>query len=182
MNKSPSLRLIALSYLKISLSSFGGGLSAWTQQVVVEELHWMDDREFLSALALCRILPGPNMVNFAIHLGSRLRGIPGAASAIFGLLTVPFLLVVTLGILYFEHQHTPHLQPILSGMAASAAGMTIGLGLKMFFRQSFVFSALLVVIAAFLLIGLFRVPLLFAIVILVPAGIFLAKGTKDVQR
>ena len=178
MNERPSLQLIALSYLKISLSSFGGGLSAWTQQVVVEELHWMDDREFLSALALCRILPGPNMVNFAVHLGARLRGAPGAAAAIVGLLTVPFLLVVTLAILYFEYQQTPRLQPILAGMAAAAAGMTIGLGVKMLLRQSPGILAMMIVVSAFLLIGIFRTPLLFAIVILAPASILLTKGEK----
>lgn len=182
MNDRPSLKLIALSYLQISLSSFGGGLSAWTQLVVVEKRHWMDDREFLSALALCRILPGPNMVNFAVYLGSRLRGLPGAFAAIAGLLTVPFLLVVTLGILYFEYQQTPRLQPLLAGMAAAAAGMTIGLGVKMLLRQSLGFTGFLIAIAAFLLIGVFRVPLLIAVAILVPAGILLAKGKTNEQR
>jgi chromate transporter len=183
MNERPSLQLIALSYLKISLSSFGGGLSAWTQLVVVEELHWLDDREFLSALALCRILPGPNMVNFAVYLGSRLRGIPGVIAAIGGLLIVPFLLVVTLGILYFEYRQTPHLQPILTGVASAAAGMTIGLGIKMLLRQPFSFSAIFIAAGAFLLIGIFRVPLLFAMAMLVPVSVLLiARGKTNERR
>ncbi len=179
MNEQPSLRLIAMSYLKISLSSFGGGLSVWTQQVVVEELHWMDDREFLSTLALCRILPGPNMVNFAVYLGSRLRGFPGAAAAICGLLIVPFLLVVSLGILYFSYGQTLHLHPILAGVAAAAAGMTIGLGVKMLLRQTFGFWAITVMTVAFLLIGVFRVPLLFSLALLVPISVFAVKGKND---
>ena len=73
MIEQATLTLIARSYLKIALSSFGGGLSAWTQQIVVEERRWIDDREFLSGLALSRMLPGPTMVNFAVFLGSRFR-------------------------------------------------------------------------------------------------------------
>jgi chromate transporter len=175
MNDQPSLRLIAMSYLKISLSSFGGGLSVWTQQVVVEELHWMNDQEFLSVLALCRILPGPNMVNFAVYLGSRLRGIPGVVAAFCCLLIVPFLLVVVLGILYFSYRQTLMLQPVLTGVAAAAAGMTIGLGIKMLLRQTFGLSAILIAVLAFLLIGIFRLPLLFALAVLIPISVLMVR-------
>ena len=175
MNDQPSLRLIAMSYLKISLSSFGGGLSVWTQQVVVEELHWMNDQEFLSVLALCRILPGPNMVNFAVYLGSRLRGIPGVVAAFCGLLIVPFLLVVVLGILYFSYRQTLMLQPILTGVAAAAAGMTMGLGIKMLLRQAFGFSAIFISVLAFLIIGIFRLPLLFALALLIPISVLMVR-------
>jgi len=40
------------------LLGFGGGLSAWSRQVVVEERRWMNDAEFLSAMTVCRLLPG----------------------------------------------------------------------------------------------------------------------------
>lgn len=67
MNIKPTLQLkdkidlwnIAFSYLKISLSSFGGGLSAWAQLIVVEERKWLTDEAFLSAFALCRSYPAP---------------------------------------------------------------------------------------------------------------------------
>lgn len=176
MIERPSLALIARSYLKIALSSFGGGLSAWTQQIVVEEMRWIDDREFLSGLALCRVLPGPTMVNFAVYLGSRLRGIPGVVAALAGLLIVPFVLVVVLGILYFEYQHIPRLQPLLKGMAAAAAGMTIGMGAKMLMRRSVAVIELICVIATFVLIGVMRVPLVFALLFLVPCAVLLTKG------
>ena len=179
MIERPSLALIARSYLKIALSSFGGGLSAWTQKIVVEELRWIDDREFLSGLALCRVLPGPTMVNFAVFLGSRLRGALGVAAALTGLLIVPFIVAVVLGMLYFEYQHIPRLQPALAGMAAAAAGMTIGMGVKMLMRRQVVVFELLCVIAAFVLIGVMRVPLVMALLILVPCAVLLTKGEPE---
>ncbi len=176
MIERPSLALIARSYLRIALSSFGGGLSVWTQQIVVEELRWIDDREFLTGLAISRMLPGPTMVNFAVYLGSRLRGVPGVVAALAGLLAVPLIIAVVLGMLYFEFQHVPRLQPALAGMAAAAAGMTIGMGIKMLMRRPGNIFELLCVIAAFLLIGVMRVPLVLSLLILVPCAVWLAKG------
>ena len=48
----PGLLELALTFNKISLASFGGGLSAWARRVIVEEKKWLDDEEFLSALTL----------------------------------------------------------------------------------------------------------------------------------
>ncbi len=176
MTERPSLSRIAGSYLKIALSSFGGGLSAWTQQIVVEEQRWIDDREFLSGLALSRMLPGPTMVNFAVFLGSRLRGIPGVVAALTGLLAIPFVAAVLLGMLYFEYQHIPQIQPALAGMAAAAAGMSIGMGIKMLMRRPGNFVELLILIAAFVLIGVMRVPLLLSLLVLVPCAVLLIRG------
>ena len=62
----PGLLELALTFNKISLASFGGGLSAWARRVIVEEKKWLDDEEFLSALTLSRVLPGANQTNFAL--------------------------------------------------------------------------------------------------------------------
>ena len=73
-----SLSALALAFLKIALSSLGGGLSAWALRVIVEERRWLTEEQFLAALTICRILPGPNQVNMAVYVGTRLRGLPGA--------------------------------------------------------------------------------------------------------
>ena len=92
------------------------------------------------------------------------------------LLAVPLIIAVVLGMLYFEFQHVPRLQPALAGMAAAAAGMTIGMGIKMLMRRPGNIFELLCVIAAFLLIGVMRVPLVLSLLILVPCAVWLAKG------
>lgn len=104
---------------KNHLVEFRRGLSAWTQLEIVEKRRWLTDGEFLSALALCRIMPGPNMVNFAVYLGSRLRGMAGVTAALAGLLIVPFLLIVTFGTAYSQLQHLPHVRQAITGVAAA---------------------------------------------------------------
>ena len=188
MNERVSLGDILYSFLKIALSSFGGGLSAWAQREFVDSKKWLTDEEFLSALALCRILPGPNMVNFAASLGTRMRGLSGAVAALAGLLVIPFFFVIAAGTLYKQYQHIAYLQPAMAGIAAAAAGMSIGMGLKLASRLTFTIQSFLIIAVTFLAIGIFRYPLLTVVAILVPISIIIAsvsshyllkKGTRD---
>ncbi|MDT5160280.1 MAG: chromate transporter, partial [Mycobacterium sp.] len=75
-----SLRELALTFNHIALASFGGGLSAWSREVLVVEKQWIGEAEFLSAMTMSRILPGANQVNIAVFAGSKMRGLPGAAA------------------------------------------------------------------------------------------------------
>src|SRR5262249_57570244 len=72
---------LALAFLTVALASFGGGLSAWARRVLVEQRGWIAEDEFLSALTLCRLMPGPNQVNMAVYVGARLGGLRGVLGA-----------------------------------------------------------------------------------------------------
>jgi chromate transporter len=148
---APPIGLFDLAgcFLKIALASFGGGLSAWSRQLIVEERRWLDDQEFLSALTLTRLLPGPNQINLAIYVGSKFRGFPGAAAAFAGLVVVPVAILIGLGTAYFHAHHVPALQSILGGAVAAAAGMALSMAVKLgipYLRQP---SALLFAGAAY---------------------------------
>lgn len=178
-----SLLDIAGSYLKIALSGFGGSLSAWAQRVVVEERKWLTDKEFLAALALCRILPGPNQVNFAIYVGKRLRGVAGVLAALAGLVVVPFLLVLALGMLYFHNQNLGKIQSALFGAASAGAGMSIAMGIKLAARQSYRGVTALITVATFAAIGWLRYPLIPVLLVLAPVSIFACRSeAKDAAR
>lgn len=170
-----SLLDIAAAYLRISLSSFGGGLSAWAQLVVVDQRKWLTDEEFLSAMALSRVLPGPNQVNLAVYVGSRLRGIAGCLAALAGLIVIPFVIVLLMGIAYFKYQYLTGVQAALRGMAAVAVGMTLGMGLKLALRFSFTCWTVLIMAVSFIAIGILRWPLLPVLAVLIPLSIGLAR-------
>ena len=104
------LSTIAWSYLVIALSSIGGGLSGWVQQEVVEKRRWVTTDEFLSGLAICQILPGPNQINFAVHIGTRLRGFAGGGAALAGLLIIPMIIAILLAMVYLHYQNIELMQ------------------------------------------------------------------------
>src|SRR5436190_15575518 len=95
----PALTDLFLGFAKCSLSGFGGVLP-FARRMVVEERRWMTPQEFNEAFALAHFLPGPNIVNFSVVFGSRLRGRIGAVVAFTGLMGPPVLIVTALGILY----------------------------------------------------------------------------------
>jgi chromate transporter len=172
MSEHVSLAALAGGFLKVAIASFGGGLSAWSRVVVVEERRWMDDQEFLSALTLCRVLPGPNQVNMAVFVGTQLRGLPGAAAALVGLLGVPLLIVIGLGIAYFHYHHVPELQSVLAGAVAAATGMALSMGFKVggpLLRDP---MGLALAVAAFVAVGLLHWPLVAVVVVLGAFGMW----------
>lgn len=166
-----SLVSLGLAFLKIAMASLGGGLSAWALRVIVEERRWLTEEEFLAALTICRILPGPNQVNMAVYIGTRFRGLAGALAALAGLTVIPLVIVLALGALYFGNRQTPGLQATMSGLVAAAAGMTLSVGVKLalgYFKKP---VALALAVAAFAGVALMRWPLLIVLAVLGPIGI-----------
>ena len=127
---APDLRQLFVGMLKVALSAFGGGLSAWSQRIVVEQKRWMSDEEFLTGLTVARLFPGPNQINMAVYIGANFRGLPGALAALAGMLLVPFTLLMALGLLYFSVHTLPAVDRVLAGVVAAAAGMALSMGFK----------------------------------------------------
>ena len=78
-SSQPSLASLFMGFLRIGMSSFGGGLTAWVRREVVQRQGWLDDQQFLSGYALSQLVPGATNVNLAVFIGAQLRGPPGAA-------------------------------------------------------------------------------------------------------
>src|ERR1700689_2985129 len=80
----PSLSELFIAFGTISLSGFGGVL-AWARRMMVEERKWLTPEQFNETYAVCAFLPGPNIINFAVIFGLRIRGAAGSAVAVAGL-------------------------------------------------------------------------------------------------
>jgi chromate transporter len=174
MNEPPSAWVVARAFNKIALESFGGGLSAWSREVVVQERGWMTDEEFLSATTICRILPGANQVNLAVFVGLKLRGLSGAVAAVAGLVAVPGILVLVVGAIYLRIRDVPAVQHVLAGMAAAAVGLTFSVAWRQ--GRATLVSAVpwLLAVATVLLSALFRTPLWLILILLAPLGFWWA--------
>lgn len=122
----PTLRHLLTGFGYLSVVSVGGGTAAWAHRLFVQRDHWMTDDEFLEARALSQILPGPNMLNFAVYVGSHYHGAIGAVLAFLGLTTIPVVLIMVLGLMYMHSGVVPSAAAVLTGLAAAAAGSSFG--------------------------------------------------------
>jgi len=169
----PSLWDLACTFNRISLSSFGGGLSAWSHEVVVRRRGWLTETEFLSAVTLCRLLPGANQVNVAIFVGTRMRGFSGALAAVGGLIAVPFCIIVTL-IAFTSRQESPELRHVMAGLVAAGIALTLSMvwqtGRKALHSAVPVGLAVLTTVMS----GFLRMPLWLTLLLLAPPAILWA--------
>ena len=173
-----SLFELAWTFNHIALASFGGGLSAWSREVLVVEKHWMEDEEFLSAMTMCRILPGANQVNMAVFVGTNMGGIPGAFAALFGLCLMPVFFILTMGYLYFRFKEVPALKGALHGASAAAVALTFAMVIKTGQKCLTGLVPVLLFLASFVLSGLVRWPLPVTLAVLAPLSLIWAWPRK----
>jgi chromate transporter len=167
----PTLLELALTFNHIALASFGGGLSAWSREVIVVEKGWMADEEFLSAITMCRILPGANQVNLAVFVGTKFGGVPGAIAAVAGLSFVPVLIILGLAYAYFQFHELPALQNVLRGAAAAAVALTLAMAVKTGEKCLRAVVPILLFLAIFVMNGILRWPLLACLALLGPLSL-----------
>ena len=168
MSEDVSLFGLARTFNHIALASFGGGLSAWSREVVVVEKKWMTDAEFLSTLTMSRILPGANQINVAVFVGIKLRGLAGAVAAVVGLCLVPLAIVLALSFLYFTFKEVPAVKGALHGASAAAVALTVAMVVETGRKCLTGVVPLALFAAAFVLNGVLRWPLLVTMDILAP--------------
>jgi chromate transporter len=98
----PSFSEAVKVWLRIGVFSFGGpaGQIALIHREVLDERKWIEEREFLSALNFCMLLPGPEAMQLATYIGWKLHGVKGGLAA--GLLFVlpGALVILALSVLY----------------------------------------------------------------------------------
>lgn len=119
----PPLGAVFKAFLVIGLTTFGGGRSAYFQDVLVIRRKWLTNDEFLEAVAVSQVLPGPNIGNLAAYLGQRLRGAVGALTAVLCLTVPGGLAMLGVAWLYFNGMPASVTGPLGRGVSASAAGI-----------------------------------------------------------
>jgi len=119
----PSLRELLRAFLTIGLTSFGGGRTAYFQDALVARRKWLTNDEFLEAVAVSQVLPGPNIGNLAAYLGQRLRGALGALLAVLCLTVPGGLAMLAVAWLYFNGMPASVTGPLGRGVSAASAGI-----------------------------------------------------------
>jgi chromate transporter len=158
-------------WAKIGCLSFGGpaGQIALMHREIVDQRLWLTEKEFLSALNFCMLLPGPEAMQLATYSGWKMHGVKGGLAA--GLLFVlpGAAVVLALTTLYASFGKLPVVEAIFFGVKAAVLAIVIEALLRVAKRalksqRDWVIAGL-----AFLALYCFAVP--FPIII-ITAGLF----------
>ncbi|NKX44387.1 chromate efflux transporter [Roseicyclus persicicus] len=117
----PGLADITRVFARIGVLSFGGPAAqiALMHKELVEDRPWLTERQFLTALSFCMLLPGPEAMQLATYSGWRLAGLRGGLIA--GLLFVlpGAAVILALASLYAGVGDLPLVQALFLGIKAA---------------------------------------------------------------
>ncbi len=121
--------LVALGvfFFKAGAFTFGSGLAIvpFLQQGVVRDFGWLNEREFLDAVAMGMITPGPVVIT-AVFVGYLVAGLAGGTIAAIGVFLPPFLMVVLFARWIMRYRKHPAVQGFTKGATSAAAGAIVG--------------------------------------------------------
>lgn len=116
-----------LFFFKAGMFTFGSGLVIvpFLKAYVVDEYHWISGRQFLDALAIGMISPGPVAVA-ATFVSYLLNGFPGALAATVGMFSPALLFTVAASPIMLRYRTNPRLQGFIQGIKVAVVGVLVG--------------------------------------------------------
>jgi chromate transporter len=124
---APSLPAIFFFFAKAGAVVFGSGLAIvpFLYGEVVQTQGWLNDRQFLDAVAVAMITPGPVVITVAF-VGYLIAGFSGMTAAALGVFLPVYLFVVIPAPYFRRHRSQPVIQAFVQGVTAAATGAIAG--------------------------------------------------------
>lgn len=119
-----NLLRLALECLRVGTFAFGGGfvMIPLMEQAVVHRYHWLTPRQFVDAVALGQMTPGPLLVT-ATFIGYKVSGLLGATLATVCIFLPSCLMTIAASRQLDRLRGNVHVQAFLRGVNASVLGL-----------------------------------------------------------
>jgi chromate transporter len=118
---------ILLFFTKAGAFVFGSGLAIvpFLYEGVVQGHHWLTEQQFLDAVAIAMITPGPVVITVAF-IGYLVAGFPGATLAAIGIFLPVWVFTVIPAPWFVRHRNNAQLRAFSDGATAAASGAIAG--------------------------------------------------------
>jgi len=118
---------LLLFFLKAGSLTFGSGLVIvpFLEKGLVQQTGWLDERQFLVAVAMGMLSPGPVVIT-ATFVGYVVAGFWGSVISTIGIFLPSFLLVLIVAPILLRYRTNPNVQGFVKGAYAAAIGTILG--------------------------------------------------------
>jgi chromate transporter len=118
---------LLLFFLKAGSLTFGSGLVIvpFLEKGLIQEYGWLDQRQFLIAVAIGMISPGPVVIT-ATFVGYLVGGFWGSLASTIGIFLPSFIFVLVAAPLLIRHRTNSNVQGFVKGAYAAAIGTILG--------------------------------------------------------
>lgn len=171
---SGTLFNVFLFFAKAGAFIFGSGLAIvpFLYGGVVQEHHWLNERQFLDAVAVAMITPGPVVITVGF-IGYLIAGLPGAIVAALGVFLPVYLFVVIPAPYVERYARNPQLTAFVDGVTAAATGAIAGAVIVLGRRAIVDIPTALIAMATLAVLIEFKVPEPFIITVAGILGLIL---------
>ena len=116
-----------LFFLKAGAFVFGSGLAIvpFLYGGVVAKFHWLTERQFVDAVAVAMITPGPVVIT-AAFIGYLVAGTLGAILAAFAVFAPPYFVILVAAPYYRRFAQNQQVKAFVQGVTAAAVGAIAG--------------------------------------------------------
>ena len=165
---------IFLYFAKAGLFVFGSGLAVvpFLYGGVVQGHHWLTPQQFVDAVAVAMITPGPVVITVAF-IGYLVAGWAGATAAALGIFLPVYLVVVVLAPSYKRWARNPQLNAFVRGVTAAATGAIAGAVIVLARRSIYDWPTLIIGAACLAILFRWKVPEPLIIAVAAVAGLLL---------
>lgn len=166
-----------LFFLKAGAFVFGSGLAIvpFLYGGVVGQFHWLTERQFVDAVAVAMITPGPVVIT-AGFVGYLVAGPVGATLAALAVFVPPYLIVITGAPYYRRFAKNASVKAFVQGVTAAAVGAIAGASFILGRRSLIDLPTISIAVMTFSLLSLTKIPEPFLILAAGMVGLLLFKA------
>jgi chromate transporter len=152
------LTQILLFFTKAGAFVFGSGLAIipFLQQGVVEQFGWLTEHQFLDAVAVAMITPGPVVITVAF-IGFLVAGFAGAVMASIGIFLPVYLFTIITAPWFKRHRDNAQLKAFVDGATAAATGAITGAVLVLAARAIVDLPTAIIAVVSFAILWRFKI-------------------------
>ena len=170
---------ILLFFTEAGAFVFGSGLAIvpFLQQGVVDGHGWLSEQQFLDAVAVAMITPGPVVITVAF-IGFLVAGLPGATLAAVGIFLPVWVLTVVPAPWFVRHRDNAQLRAFSDGATAAASGAIAGAVVVLGQRAIYDLPTALIALASLAALWRFKVPEPLLVLAAAAVGLVLWQGAR----
>ena len=146
---------LARIFSNMSLTLFGGGyvFIPYLDKIIVEQLGWLTQREFIDSIAMGQITPGPILIT-ATFIGYKINGIFGAFIATISIFLPSSVIIIFFSRVYYFFKKNAFFKIVIKGFKIGIIGLICYAGYIIMFREE-IFNSfnILIFIISFIILS-----------------------------
>lgn len=154
-----------MAFFKIGFFTIGGGYAMLPliQKEVVDVNGWLNEEEFLDAIAISQSSPGAVAVNISIFIGYRLGGVIGSIVSTLGTTLPSVIIILVVAVYLYEYKDIAIVQKVFLGIRPAVVSLIASSVVVLAKALGFSVDKVIFAVASFVLIVVFDISPIYVI-------------------